>query len=297
MSRPPGIFRGAELPRLALLAGLSLLGWGLFVTFVGKKRPDPVAQPLAAAVSPLPPADPAPELEAVRDKAKISFRELAAYNLLLGRARAATPASLAAQARRDVLYSQVFERPGRYRGLPIHLRGTARRVLVHDDIGVKLSPGKRLYEAWVWTADSMRNPWVVVFEDAPPSLPVGADIQESIAFDGYFLKHLLYVAGDGTPRFAPLLVGRVDYNPPAGDGGPARYSASWIYVPLIVLFLYTVTRWAFMMRRSLAPKPSPPRFGPPAVDRIEPEALAGWLDRAAEEGDDEGEAWKKAGGG
>ena len=291
MSRRPGMFRGAELPRLALLAGLSLLGWGLFVTFVGRKRPEPVAVPTAAKVAPLPPADPAPELEAIRDKTRIGFRELAAYDLLLRRAREADPAK---SARRDVLYSQVFERPARYRGLPIHLRGTTRRVLVHDDIGVKLAPGKRLYEAWLWTADSMRNPWVVVFEDAPRGLPVGADIQESLAFDGYFLKHLLYQAGDGTTRWAPLLVGRATYDPPAEEGGPVRYSASWIYVPLIALFLYTLTRWAFMVRRSLAPRPSAPRVGPPPVDRIEPETLAGWLDRAAgEPEDDEGESWKK----
>ena len=91
-------------------------------------------------------ADRAEEFETVTDRTPMSFRDNAAYAYLLEKARKLSPAELAAQSRRDILLTHIWERPELYRGVPIHLLGTARRVLRFES---KLSQSGWLYEAWI----------------------------------------------------------------------------------------------------------------------------------------------------
>ena len=128
------------------------------------RRSPPAASPPPAPIEP----DTSPEFAGLRDKTPLSFRDTAAYATLLERARGVSADALAAQARRDLLFTHLWERPEKYRGVPVHLLGTARRVLSYES---KLSRTGRLYEAWIFTPESQNHPYVCVFEDSARGLP------------------------------------------------------------------------------------------------------------------------------
>jgi hypothetical protein len=281
------MFRGSELPRLLVLLVIAAAGWA-YVWGYAEGRHEPAEPPPVAGTTPAPiVADRSPEFETVRDKTPLSFRDSAAYARLLARARETPASRLAAGSRRDVFLGHLIERPAHYRGIAIHLLGTARRVLRYESA---LSRNGWLYEAWVFTPDSQNHPYVCVFEDPPAGFPIGADLSERVAFDGYFLKLLAYRAGD-TARFAPVLVGRLGWTPAAsGTGDSARGPVFWISAVLAALFLASLVRWVVKLRRFLAPRPRPSLLSSDRPhDDLSPEALAGFL-AALSEDDAAGEA-------
>src|SRR5436305_6803940 len=123
------LFRGSELPRLLILAAVMVVGWGLVWQFAQQQpappEPVPRAQDRPEPVVP----DRSAEFETVTDRTPMSFRDNAAYARLLEKARAKTPAELAEESRRDVALTHLWERPELYRGVPVHLLGTAMRVI------------------------------------------------------------------------------------------------------------------------------------------------------------------------
>jgi hypothetical protein len=283
-----GIFRGSERPRLLLLAGVAVAGWlaVLYFWVLSPRRAEP-ARPRPVAESPtLPPPDDSPELQGIRDRTVVNSTDNAAFRLLFDRVRSAPPAELARRARHDVVFSQLLENPGRYRGLPIRVEGYARRVLVQDGINTRVVPAGRFFEAYVFTADSQKYPYVLAVEDLPKTLPTGDDLLERVGFDGYFLKMMAYRGGDDKLYVAPLLIGRLGHAAepsPVGGGGRSR-TLTWTLTPLIALFGYLMLRWAFHLKKVLAPRRTLPR-GMHPVDDIDPDALAAWVDSPA---DDEG---------
>jgi hypothetical protein len=276
---PTRIFRGAELPRLLVLAAVMVVGWGIVFTSCSPKA-EPSRPGGGAGMPPLPPADDAPIFASIIDKTPITLGDMAAYAALLERVRTTPAAHLAARSRRDVIFSQLLDRPGRHRGLPIHLQGTAKRILIQDEIQPELSPKGRIYEAWVFTDDGQGFPYVLVFEDAPPGLPIGDDVNELIAFNGYFLKLLAYQAAD-VPRVAPMLVGRLGWRPPQEAAAPKVLGLprDTLRGVVAVLFLLTTVRllgWTLRTRRSLGRSIARPRGSAP-IDQIDPEDLSAWL--------------------
>ena len=301
MSRQrPALFRGAELPRLVILAGIALVGWPMVLLFARSPAPAEVPVPplLAAQVTPVV-ADPGVEFQALVDKAPMQIREDAAYAELLHRARSTPAAELARQARRDVLFTHLWERPERYRGVPIHIEGTALRVLTYE-VNPALAASGRIYEAWVYADDNRSFPYVLAFEDAPPGLVIGPDVFAKVAFDGSFLKLLGYRAGDKL-RAAPMLVGRLTLrSAPAAPTPPMvevrNLSRRYGFVVLVVLlFAYLGLRGFFQVRRALAPTrrtiAAPARTLRP--DEIAPADLSRWLESLPDErpgGDERPEA-------
>lgn len=295
---PGPFFRGAERSRLVVLAalGIGLAGLAYLAASSGQRPAAP--PPRAGALPPLPPSDPSEELQGLQDRVPMTSRDNAAYRLLLDRVRETDYKTLHAQARRDVVFSQLFEAPGRYRGLPLHVEGVARRVLVQHVEGSHVFESGRYYEAYVFTADSMRNPYILAFEQAPANLAIGDDVSQRIEFDGYFLKLMAYLAGDGKYRAAPLIVGRF---PPAANGpnttapaaAPAPRGAfpripsgyAWLFVVLVAYTLYRVTR----VVRGLGRRTLPTWRPRPVNETIEPEELSAWLGRE-EAGEDGAEA-------
>ena len=150
------LFRGSELPRLLMLGAVMVVGWGLVWRFANQ-RPQP-AEPVARAEPKPEPVvhDRADEFETVTDRTPMSFRDNAAYAYLLAKARKLTPVELAAQSRRDILLTHIWERPELYRGVPIHLLGTAKRVLRFES---KMSKTGWIYEAWIFTPDAPKFPY------------------------------------------------------------------------------------------------------------------------------------------
>ena len=84
-----------------------------------------------------------------------------------------------------------------------------------------------------------------MFEEPPKGLPIGANLSERVVFNGYFLKIMKYQAGD-VPRGAPLLVGRIGWDPAQSPDARKPGSGStlkWTLVLLAVLFVINLGRW------------------------------------------------------
>ena len=296
--RPSTLFRGSELPRLMFLAAIVLVGWPMVVLFARPQAADsPPAPPPGVpvdSIAKLVPDD-GVEFQALRDKKPIETRDSAAYAILLDRARDATPADLATRARRDVFWTQLWERPAAYRGVPVHLEGTAKKVLAHE-VGPSMSPKGRLYEAWVYSDENRAFPYVVTIEDAPPGLVVGSELHLRVVVDGYFLKLLGYQAGDG-PRAAPMLVGRMRWIPKQAEApAPMVELRNWsrkdgVYILVGALVAYVIVRAFFQVRKAFAPSPRAATFRT-LGDPLPPEEVADWLrnlpDHAPDPGADAG---------
>src|SRR5262249_57247620 len=122
--------------------------------------------------------------------------------------------------------------------------------------------------------------------------PLGPNLAERVVFNGYFLKILKYEAGD-VPRGAPLLVGRIGWDP--GQSAAAQPGSGstlkWTLILLGLMFLVTLARWIASFARSMRRDDrATTRFHKPA-DEIDPATLEQWLQRA---GDDEDEPARDA---
>lgn len=112
-------------------------------------------------------------------------------------------------------YVDLFQNPTEYRGRPVSLRGTIRRLTKYD-------PGKNsqgiseVYEGWVYTADSNSNPAVIIFTTKPAELALGSDTTDEIGVTGYFFKQYGYEAQGGPGKAPLLLAGTVEWHPGPG---------------------------------------------------------------------------------
>jgi hypothetical protein len=263
------------------LAAVMIVGWVLAWNYFQnlnqaaeqeltvKGKPDPVV------------ADKSVEFETVTDRTPLEFRDNAAYSLLLERARGRTADELAAVARRDIMLAHLWQNPELYRGVPVHLLGSAQRILRYQS---KLSPTGWLYEAWIITPETTRLPFVCVFEEPPEGLPIGANVSERVVFNGYFLKIMKYQAGD-TSRGAPVLVGRIGWRPSEPAPKPGENSLlRWTLIILGLLFFASLARWIFQLRRFLNPPSSSLlTAAKPHNEEIEPAKLDAWVRSLAPE--------------
>ncbi len=249
-----------------------LIGWGL-VWHLANKRPEPMEEPVVATERPEPIVpDKSVEFETVTDRTPVGFRDNAAYELLLSRARGKTPGELAAVARRDIALAQLWQNPDMYRGVPVHLLGSAQRVLRYQS---KLSKTGWIYEASIITPDAPHVPYVCVFEQAPDGFPVGTNVSERVVFNGYFFKIWKYQAGD-VPRGAPLLVGKIGWEPrKTTPGAGADSTLKWSLALLAALFVISLGRWIFQLRRFVV-SPRATATNAAITDEVDPAALNAW---------------------
>ena len=295
--RQSSLFRGSELTRLLILAAVALAGWPMVVLFAqSKDEPEPAPPPAvpAAKLTPVV-ADTGIEFQAVVDRVAMKTRENAAYSILLDRVRQTPARDLATQSHRDLFFTHFWERPERYRGVPVHVEGTALRILSYE-VNPALAPKGRIYEAWVYTDENRAFPYVLVFEAPPANLVIGPDLHVRINFDGYFLKLLGYRAGD-TFRAAPMLVGRITIKaalapPPAPMVELREMSKRNAFAILFaLLFGYILIRAVVQVRRATRPSrrsiPLPERSLTPS--EIAPEDLSEWLANLPATAADEGE--------
>jgi hypothetical protein len=275
VERRLGFFRGSELPRLVILTIVMLVGWAM-VWHYTHRQPELTEAPVSAAAKPEPIVpDRSDEFETVKDRAPMTFRDNAAYSLLLVRARSKTPDELAALARRDVVLAHLWQNPQDFRGVAIHLLGTALRVLRYPS---KLSESGWLYEAWIITPETTRLPYVCVFEDPPPGLPIGQDISERVVFNGYFLKVMKYQASD-VARGAPVLVGRIGWVPrESSSTGGTSTTLRWSLLVLGALFFVSLARWIYQLGRLFKKPGAVNVHSAKAVgEEIEPSNLDAWV--------------------
>jgi hypothetical protein len=260
-----------------------VVGWGLFWKFANKPR-QPVEAPVTAGEKPEPiVADRSVEFETVTDRSPVEFRDNAAYSLLLARARGKTPSELAALSRRDIALAQLWQNPEMYRGVPVHLQGSALRVLRYPS---KLSQTGWIYEASIITPEASRIPYVCVFEEAPKGFPIGTDVSERVVFNGYFLKIWKYQAGD-VVRGAPLLVGKIGWQPREPDSsGDPNSILRWSLLFLGLLFAISLARWTYQLRRLfVAASSTTSRATTGPAEEIDSAALAAWAHSMADPGE------------
>jgi hypothetical protein len=258
-------------------------GWALVWQFA-KKRPQPAEPDLVATEKPEPiVADRSMEFETVTDRTAVGFRDDAAYALLLSRARDKSPAELAGVSRRDIFLPHLWQNPQLYRGVPIHLLGTARRVLRYP---CKLTPSGWIYEASIITPDATRNPFVCVFEEAPTGLPIGPNLSERVVFNGYFLKIWKYQASD-VARGAPLLIGRIGWEPreiASTDG--SNSTLRWSLIAIGVMFVISLGRWGYQLYRLFTAPPLSPLLshGSP-TEEVDASTLEEWAHSMRSDGE------------
>ncbi|MGC8643296.1 MAG: hypothetical protein ACP5XB_25850 [Isosphaeraceae bacterium] len=286
-SRASGrFFRGSELPRLLFLAAIMVAGWVVVWEYARARPRPPEAEPVATSKAEPVAADRAVEFETVTDRTPMSFRDNAAYAYLLEKARKLTPGELARQSRRDIVLTHLWERPELYRGVPIHLFGTALRTLRFES---KLSKTGWLHEAWISTPDLHRVLYCCVFEEPPEGFPVGPNVSERVVFNGYFLKIMKYEAGDIT-RGAPVLVGKLGWEPNPASPPPGKAPQPgisnrlfWSLAILAGLFFVSLGRFGYQLFRnfSSASRPHVPTTFP--TEDIPAEDLNAWVDSVSKQ--------------
>jgi hypothetical protein len=194
------------------------------------------------------------QFEVVSDQSPLEKQDMGAYWRLVMWTKAQTFKALEARARRDVLFTHLAQEPAKYRGQILRLDLHVRRTLTYETEGVL--PGvTRMYEAWGPTKESRPNwPYCVVFPEAPAGLQFGANVKQRAVFAGYFLKLIAYEAADGKTRWAPLLIGRLEYDKSATAASEPEESNNnvWIWAAggIIVSF--------FAVRMLLALRPRKP---------------------------------------
>jgi hypothetical protein len=168
------------------------------------------------------------ELQAVSDKAPLTVEEMPSYWRLLRWARSQSFADLRSRARRDVLYTQLWQQPEKRRGQLISLRLHLVRCLEHD-APENSADFKQVCEVWAWTDESQSFPYVAVLVERPDALKLGGKIDQDGNFVGYFLKTMAYTDAMGERRASPLLLGRLqlDERRVAATSQPADQAAFW----------------------------------------------------------------------
>jgi hypothetical protein len=177
--------------------------------------------------------------------------ESEAYNYVLVQANKTPAEAFARSARRDVTFAHLFEEPSVYRGQVIHVEGQLRMLRKFTPPRLAANEGvKDLYEAWIFDAIHVRNPYCVLFTELPPGLQPGERLDYQVAFDGYFFKRYRYQAADGW-RDAPLLIGHtVAFRTLPAASEPESPLYDWIVPIFLVALAGTVvmaigTAWWF----------------------------------------------------
>jgi hypothetical protein len=110
----------------------------------------------------------------------------------------------AALSPRDVGFTEIFTQPVSFRGRPVRMRGTLRRLekvpARANDHGID-----HFWQGWLEPAGGPASPIVVHFLRLPAGMGDGMELAEPVVVTGFFLKNMAYRASDGV-RVAPLVM-------------------------------------------------------------------------------------------
>lgn len=194
------------------------------------------------------------EFQALADRQPLDVAEMPSYWRLMRWIRTLPFDDAAQRARRDVLFTHLWDAPSRHRGELIFLKLHLMRAIAHEAETSPNSAGvERVYEAWGTTSESGVHLYCVVFPEVPPGLKLGDDIREEADFVGYFLKQLPYHDKLDKPRAAPLLIGRLRWRE-----NPARVALqnqnNALFVPTVIVGVIVVAvlfgSWIYNNRAS-----------------------------------------------
>ena len=190
----------------------------------------------------------------ISDRTPLGVEEMFAYWRLLRWAESQDVETMLKRARGDVRYGDLIERPQEYRGDLLKVKLHIRRVRREDaspDIPIDV---RHYYEAIGWNDASQSWFYACIFVDLPEGMPTGDIVFEEGTFVGYFLKTFVYLDGKGIKTKAPILIGKMIYEPP-----PVLEKSNellWGCAVAGVLSVLFLARWGWRLRRnpSLTPQ-------------------------------------------
>ncbi len=133
------------------------------------------------------------------------------------------------------LFKSFADNPRLYRGQPVTMTGTLRKLTGYEADPLNGFGIEREYEGWFYPEDSQSNPMVVVFTEKPADLPEGSNLSVPVEVTGYVFKMYGYKAQDGNRRVAPMLLAKTmrKLNIPE----PESFPMAWVWSGLALLFL------------------------------------------------------------
>ena len=291
---PPSMFSGSLL--LRLVSGLGMLVIvalliarmgepGTWRWLAGDNGPPPAKRPTAPP-APIPPAtgptdeDPdqaemaREEFQALTDGSlELRREEMEPYYRLVFWVKNQSFERLWRRAKKDLIYTNFYDSPDKYRGKLAALDVDVRQVL---DAG-KGRDGTQLYELRGFTAHSWGRPYFLIVIDLPKGMPVGPSVHERVKFAGYFLKLQGYEPAEAKPgdpiQKGPLLIGRIEWKPPVA--APVEESRDWIWWVALLAIVGLVLAVRFFYWKLKPRRPARPSAVSPEGEEF---SIESWLD-------------------
>ena len=178
-------------------------------------------------------------------------------------------------SRRDIVLPHLWQNPELYRGVPIHLLGTALRVLRYPS---KLSKTGWIYEASIITPDAHEKPLCHACSKKPPRGSRSAPTSPSA------WSSTVTSSRSGSTRRLTCRAARRSWS--AGSAGnlasqPAPTGKTrllrWSLIAIAVMFVVSLGRWAYQLYRLFtAPPVSPLLAARSPADEIDTATLEDW---------------------
>jgi hypothetical protein len=204
---------------------------------------------------PLERAEAKQEFLAVTDGAEsLSAIDMEAYYRLASWVESQSFARLKQRAQSRLLYTHFHDEPGKYRGRLVTLHLNVGKVI---DAGDNNRLGIDLHEVWGRTKESGNRLYVAIVLDYPKDMPVGTGLNENVEFAGYFLKLQGCGDGQGHAEKVPLLIGRLQWEPPTSPRRDNRLELILAAMLLVVVAAAVGIRFALRKRKPSAPLPTP----------------------------------------
>ena len=192
------------------------------------------------------------------------------------------------QPPQDVGFTELFGQPEAFRGRPVRIRGTLRRLerltAPRNDYGVDA-----YWQGWLEPADGPASPVIIHCLELPPGMASGMEIDEPAVVAGVFLKNMAYRAADGV-RVAPLILARSPARPPrpAERPGDRIWDRSLAAVGVVTMLAFVAVIGIGFLASGRGGRRPPAAAGLDAsLADLEPVSIAESLRRvAAEEADD-----------
>jgi len=179
--------------------------------------------------------------------------EADAYYRILAKAADISPRRMRSEAEPGLQYVNMMTSPEKYRGRPVTIKGDLWKLYEfqapRNDYGIS-----RLYEAWIFTADSGNHPYRVICTEIPPEIKPQDDSRRSVTVTGYFFKREGYETSGGRLHVAPtLLAGRLELYISPEAPPPVEDLVPWMVAIISVVglaMLATVVGFAVSDSRS-----------------------------------------------
>ena len=179
--------------------------------------------------------------------------ELPAYRRLFHWIASQSVEELEARSPPDAIFQQLLQHPDANRGKLVTIELVVRRV--ERDPESKDNPVgmDHVYQLWGWPTTGRGWLYDVVTPELPPGFPEGPDIQQTVRVYGYFFKNQGYYPGKAKPngrmQLAPVIVGKLVWNPTVRTANPAEAALSYIVLAVGGAIVLSVIGYWFIAAR------------------------------------------------